>query len=250
MPRYALEIAYDGTRYSGWQKQPDAETVQGATEQALSLLLQEQVQLYGSGRTDTGVHARQQIAHFDTFIPVETSRICQRLARVLPDDIHVRQIKPVPEYFHARFDAAWRQYRYQLALHADPFERLYSWHVGRPVAWDEVSRCLERLEGEHDFSGFAKKSSELPHGRCTVLQAGLHRQGNLLVVTIRANRFLRSMMRALIGAAIQTATGQKERGWFDERLAAPALSAGLVLAPAHGLALEKVFYPQTTFDLT
>ncbi len=251
MPRYVVQLTYDGSRYNGWQRQPDAETVQGEVEQALSTLTQEEIRLSGSGRTDTGVHADNQFAHFDIPIPVDRNSLLYRLWRILPDDIYVRDIREVGEHFHARFDAGWRQYRYQLLLHPDPFHRMYAWYPGERLDWKAMRSCLASLEGEHDFSGFSRKSGELPHSRCTVLSAGIEMQsGNLVYVRIRANRFLRSMVRAIVGGLVTVGSGKKNTEWFEKHLKEGMEIDNIALAPAKGLFLEKVFYPKSVLDLT
>ena len=251
MPRYVIQLAYDGTEYFGWQKQPDVRTVQGTLEQAMQTLLQEDISLYGSGRTDTGVHAEDQYAHFDAHIPVDTGWLAGRLRRMLPEDVLVRRIKEVPEHFHARFDAHWRQYRYQVLRKPDPFRRRYAWYPGEVPDWDAIDSGLRRLAGEHDFSGFSRKSEDLPHSRCTVLLAKREvSPDGLVVVRIRANRFLRSMMRALVGGLIHVAQGKKEPEWFENQLNKGTELDNIALAPAHGLYLEKVFYPESVLDLT
>ncbi len=251
MPRYVVQLAYDGTQYSGWQKQPDVRSVQGEVEKALQTLAQEEILLYGSGRTDTGVHAEDQVAHFDTHLPVEPAWLTGRLRRLLPEDILIRCIREVPEHFHARFDAQWRQYRYQLLRSPDPFKRLYAWHPGGEIAWESMDKALEQLMGEHDFSGFSRKSGELPHCRCTIYHAEQVARGDdMVVIRIRANRFLRSMMRGVVGGLVSIALGKKEPDWFKKQLNEGTELDNIALAPAHGLYLEKVFYPKTVLDLT
>ncbi len=251
MPRYVLHLAYDGTSYSGWQKQPDARTVQGEIEQALQALTQEKIHLYGSGRTDTGVHAEDQYAHFDTHIPVEDDWLAGRLQRMLPDDILIYRIKLVPEHFHARFDAQWRRYRYQLLRRPDPFQRLYAWYPGVELDWKAMEDGLVLLKGEHDFAGFSRKSGDLPHYRCTVLDAGLDMtDGQMVFIRIQANRFMRSMMRAVVGALVSVARGSKDPEWFKKQLKESSEWDNNLIAPAHGLYLEKVFYSESVLDLT
>ena len=251
MPRYVIQLAYDGTQYAGWQKQPDARSVQGEVERALQTLTQEEILLYGSGRTDTGVHAEEQFAHFDAHIPVEAIWLVGRLRRMLPEDILVRRIVEVPEHFHARFDAQWRQYRYQLLRAPDPFQRLYAWHPGSDLDWNAMDGCLVMLKGEHDFAGFSRKSGELPHFRCTILSAERVESGqDIVVIRIRANRFLRSMMRAVVGGLVSVAQGKRGADWFQKQLDEGTELDNIGLAPPQGLYLEKVFYPKSHLDLT
>lgn len=251
MPRYVIQLGYDGTGFFGWQKQPDARTVQGELEQALKTLIQEEIQLYGSGRTDTGVHAEDQHAHFDVHIPVERNWLTRRLQRLLPDDILVRRIVEVPEHFHARFDARWRQYRYQILLRPDPFKRLYAWYPGHIADWDVVDRGLDLLRGGHDFSGFSKRTAELPHCRCHIHEAGRSGpEGHCIFIRVRANRFLRSMMRAIVGGLVSVGQGVKDPDWFQKKLQEDTELGNMALAPPHGLFLEKVSYPGSVSDLT
>ncbi|MDG5767760.1 tRNA pseudouridine(38-40) synthase TruA [Balneolales bacterium ANBcel1] len=251
MPRYVIQLSYDGTRYNGWQRQPNVPTVQGAVEEAAARVIQEDVQLYGSGRTDAGVHAEEQFAHFDTHIPVETDKLLYSLRRMLPDDIYIAGIREVAEHFHARFDAGWRQYRYQLLLQPDPFQRMYAWYPGEGLDWKTMRRCAGLLDGELDFSGFSRNTEDLPHSRCTILQSDMEMSGEGMVCyRIRSNRFLRSMVRALVGGMVSVASGKKEFSWFKKHLNQGMEIDNIALAPAGGLFLEKVFYPKSVLDLT
>ena len=251
MPRYLIEIAYDGTHYRGWQKQPDARTVQGDIERALQTVIQEDIHLYGSGRTDAGVHAVQQCAHFDTFMPIETEWLADRLRRMLDDDLYVHSIREVSEHFHARFDARWREYRYHLLLRPDPFKRLHAWYPGDGVAWDEIGECLQMLQGELDFAGFSRKTPDMPHTRCTMFKAELSSNADsLVVIRLQANRFLRSMVRSLVGGLVTVGIGKKNTEWFKKHLKTGMEIDNIALAPARGLFLQKVFYPDDVLDLT
>ncbi|MBP3192628.1 tRNA pseudouridine(38-40) synthase TruA [Natronogracilivirga saccharolytica] len=251
MPRYLIELAYDGTQYRGWQKQPDTRTVQGEVEQALQTVIQEDIRLYGSGRTDAGVHALHQCAHFDTFIPVEEDWLVNRLGRILDDDLYIHAIREVPEHFHARFDAGWREYRYQLLLRPDPFKRLYAWYPGDGMAWEAMGECLHMLQGEMDFAGFSRKTPDLPHTRCTVFKAEMTSgSDSVVVIRLQANRFLRSMVRSLVGGLVTVGIGKKNIDWFRIHLKEGREIDNIALAPARGLFLQKVFYPDSVLDLT
>ena len=251
MPRYVVHLAYDGTDYFGWQKQPDVQTVQGTVERAIRTVTQEEVQLYASGRTDTGVHAESQYAHFDTHIPLDEGNLNYRLRSLLPDDIHIYKIFQVPEYFHARFDAEWRQYRYQLLFQPDPFQNRYSWYPGEKPDPEVIQECMDLLQGVHDFAGFSRKSGDLPHSRCTIHLAEIElKADNMMIIRIRANRFLRSMLRAIVGGMVRVSHGKKSKNWFERQLKEEQELKDTTLAPAKGLCLEKVFYPDSAFDLT
>lgn len=212
MPRYAFAVEYEGSRFKGWQRQPDARTVQQELERALSLILQQNIQVVGSGRTDTGVHAEAQVAHFDVHQELQTADLLDRLNKVVDPDIHVHLLQSVSEDFHARFSATFRQYRYQLMLRYRPLKRRHCFHVYRSVDWSIVEDCLKRMEGSHDFAWFSKKASELPHAVCRMHYAGLECVGaDEMHVRLQANRFLRHMVRGIVGAVLMAGAGMLHR---------------------------------------
>lgn len=245
MPRYLITLAYDGTCYHGWQKQPDAQTVQGEVERVMQILTREEIELYASGRTDSGVHAETQYAHFHVGSPLDLMALKEKMGRMLSDAIQLLDIIEVPDAFHARYDAEWRQYRYQVLLKPNPFLRMYAWYPGKGINLSLLGECLKKIEGIHDFSGFSRKADELPHQRCHILKASYEeKKGNMIIIRIKANRFLRSMVRALTGAALSVAFSRKEPLWFDHQLKSGESLANVPLAPSKGLFLEEVFYPE------
>lgn len=245
--RYFLQLAYDGARFHGWQVQPNALTVQQVLDEALSTLLREQVCTIGSGRTDTGVHAAQQFAHFDVSAPLVAEAVLYRLNRLLPPDIAVQAVYAVGDEAHARFDALARTYEYRVSLVKDPFRRAHSSLAWRPPDVGQMNRAAALLPGFEDFTTFSKTKGDTPHYRCRLFEAGWRQQGGLLVFTVRANRFLRGMVRMLVGTLLEVGAGKRTVEEFaaavqaqDRRLAGGA-------AEAAGLFLTRVEYPAGYF---
>lgn len=239
-----LHIAYDGTRYAGWQIQPNAVTVQQTIEEALAIPLRQSISITGSGRTDAGVHARGQRAHFDVDASVDTRRLCRSLNGLLPNDIVITDITPVPDDFHARFDAIRRSYRYYFsqtpqALHQNTTTIWWqSLDIGR------ISEAAGLLRGDIDCRSFTPFDPELPHHRCIFYTAGVmppDADGRYCFY-ISANRFLRSLVRSLMGTLIDVGKGRICVADFKRLLTHPDRSAAGSTAPAKGLVLHHVAY--------
>lgn len=251
--RYRLDIAYDGTDFKGWARQPGLRTVCGELEQALSLVLRQPIVLTVAGRTDSGVHADGQVAHMDVAVtppdggdPIpEPARLVRRLARMLPLDVRVRGIEPVSADFDARFSALRRHYRYRLttAIYGpDPLRAREVVGWSQPVDVELLARASERLIGLHDFAAFCRRRE----GATTVrdLQAFSWRtEGELLTATVVADAFCWSMVRSLVGAVLTVAGGRRSPEWIDEMLAARERQGAIPVAPARGLTLTGVDYP-------
>lgn len=252
MIRVRAVLEYDGTAYRGWQRQPDAVTVQGVCEESLEAILGDPVDVIASGRTDTGVHARGQVVHFDHPGRIGPGELRRAWNSRLPDDVWVRRLEPAPAEFHARYDAVARTYRYHVGTGPrarSPFVRRYSWPLPRPLDWPAVESATRRILGEHDFRSFAKGAPEarvrpgrLP-GRCEIRAAGWGPTEHGRSLTITADRYLRHMVRALVGALV--AVG---RGRISEADVAAALEPGgprtkSAYAPPEGLFLWRVEYP-------
>lgn len=243
--KIALLIQYDGTQYRGWQVQKDPDTVQGLLEQALQRLFDQKLGLTGSGRTDSGVHALGQVAHFEIetcTIPVHN--VGKALNRFLPDDIKVLASEKVSEEFHSRFAAIRRQYVYQIQTQKNVLNRSSQWFVR--FALDE-SRLVELagiIEGEHDFSSFCYAGTETENMVCNILSAKWEKyDGDVLKFSIAGNRFLHHMVRMLVGSMVEVARGKWSVEHFTELLNQPDRKAHTVTAPAQGLALVQVNYP-------
>lgn len=249
--RLRLAIAYDGTEFSGWAKQPDRRTVQGEIERALGrvLRLPQPPQTTVAGRTDAGVHARGQVAHCD--VPADawravSERVPHRLARALPGDVRVREIGPAPAGFDARFSALTRRYGYRVcddAAGGDPLRRRDTYWHPRGLDPAAMNEAAASLVGEHDFAAYCRKRD----GATTIrrlLELNWRRDTDgLLVATVRADAFCHNMVRALVGAMIAVGEGRRARGWPAEVLAGGVRDSGVPVMPAHALCLEEVRYP-------
>ena len=244
MARFVLEIMYDGTNYAGWQKQPNTKTVQSEIEHALEVILREPISIMGSGRTDAGVHAQQQFAHFDTNVTIpDDHRFFRSLKGLLPRDILVKKIRKVDDEFHVRFDAKCRQYRYQFSNHHDVFNDKYTWVIQKNLNVTAMKECAQLLYGTHDFASFSKFSAEVANTRCEILAS------EIVMVDegrwhyrIRANRFLHHMVRSLVGGMVHVGTGKITLQEFERRLNEPDNANFSFLAPANALFLEEVVY--------
>jgi len=243
MPRYKLLIEYDGTRYSGWQRQPNTPTVEQAVEDGLGRILQHEVDVIGQGRTDSGVHAEEQVAHFDVSDTLDEEKLLYGLLGVLPKDITAYALEKVEDDFHARFDAKARQYRYQLIGRPSALHRKWTCRVLGEFNPEVFKACAGMVQGVHDFARFAKKTGELPHTLCEVtVSEAWQEEGAMFCYRIRANRFLHNMVRRLVGSMLKVARGKEPMDYFREMLEHPYGKEGGHKAPAKGLILEKVFY--------
>lgn len=245
LPRYFLEIAFNGTAYCGWQRQPDAPTVQAEVERALQFVLhRHKVNAVGCGRTDTGVHATRYYLHFDG--PSEgvlDQRFMHGLNSLLPDDIAVRRVISVPDDAHARFSATERGYCYRIHRQKDPFLTNLSHQLKPALDVAVMNEACRALIGTHDFSSFQKVGSDVKTSLCDVREAIWAEVPNGYVFRIKADRFLRNMVRAVVGASIRIGKGQQPAGHLAVVLAARDRRAAGRSAPACGLYLEHVVYP-------
>lgn len=242
MRNIKLLIEYDGTRYCGWQRQEHGQTIQGEIENVLARALQENVDLIGAGRTDSGVHARGQVANFRTETSLELSKIHDALNGLLADDIVVHDAQEVPLEFHARYSAKERVYSYRIARRPSAFTRFSTWHVKYDLKLDVMRGAAASIVGVHDFESFCKVNSNVDHHRCNVQSAWWECSGANLTFTIRADRFLRGMVRALVGTMVDVGRGYTPIEEFLKILERKSRSAAGQAAPAKGLVLEEVVY--------
>lgn len=238
-----LVIEYDGTDFVGWQEQPNGRSVQGELSRVFSQVLQQPVAVTGAGRTDSGVHARGQVAHIRSASPVSTETLVHALGGLLPGDIVVRTVEEVPSSFHARYDADSRMYRYHISRRPVALGARYSWYVRYALDHDAMNAAAAIICGEHDFEGFCKLGSPIRHYRCTVLWSHWEVSPDTLVYEIRANRFLRGMVRALVGTMVDVGRGFTSVQEFGDILLSRDRSRTGTAAPPHGLFLEDVHYP-------
>ncbi len=242
MIRYKITIEYDGTNFSGWQIQPDARTVEEEIEKALNTIFQTPVDIIGQGRTDAGVHAKRQIAHFDLPESIDLEKLQFGINGLTGNEIYIHTVEEVHSEFHARFDAISREYEYTLLKKASPLYERITWWPGRNVDYQVIHNCIQLLKGEFDFSGFSKFNEENYTTICTVINSELIEDEEKLVVKIRANRFLRNMVRRLIGTMVEVGKGKLSVHDFKEKLQNPEADIQTFTAPAKGLVLSNVFY--------
>ncbi|MFC9998476.1 tRNA pseudouridine(38-40) synthase TruA [Nocardia sp. NPDC127526] len=243
--RVRLDIGYDGTDFIGWARQPGLRTVQGVLEESLSKVLREPIQLTVAGRTDAGVHAEGQVAHFDTTAEVDGPRLVHRLARFLPKDVRVKDVRLAPAEFDARFSAIRRHYAYRLTTAAYGAEPLQARHVvacRSDVDLDAMRAASEKLLGLHDFAAFCRRRE----GATTVRELQRfewEREGDLLTAYVSADAFCWSMVRSLVGGVLAVGEGRRTPEWIAGLLNERERSSAVTVAPAHGLSLIAVDYP-------
>ncbi|HLF19312.1 MAG TPA: tRNA pseudouridine(38-40) synthase TruA [Bacteroidota bacterium] len=242
MQNVKLKLEYDGTDFAGWQFQENGRSVQGEVEKALRSILQEEIRVIGSGRTDAGVHARGQVAHFHTNKEIVEQTLANGLNGVLPRDVAVINAERVDEKFHARYNAKMRQYKYYISQRPTALMRNYCWWLSYKLDVDLMVECARLVVGEHDFSSFCKSEADVEHHRCTVFSASWTAHDSVLEFDISANRFLHGMVRALVGTMVDIGRGYKRLDQYREILAAKNRSAAGIAVPAQGLFLEKVVY--------
>lgn len=243
---FKLVIEYDGTGYKGWQRQKCVPTVQGTIEAAIAKMTAKSVTLHGSGRTDAGVHARNQVANFlvDTKLTSETLR--KGLNSLTPEDIVIKDCQVVPESFHAQFDATSKVYHYVVLNRPTPvaISRQYAWHVRKPLDLRAVEIAIDTLKGRHDFAAFEGVGSPRTHTVRTVMDAAILKQGSTgyLVFMIEADGFLRCMVRNIVGTLVDVGAGRTSPAQFSQILASRDRKRAGATAPPHGLFLMEVKY--------
>jgi tRNA pseudouridine38-40 synthase len=241
---YKLLIQYDGTDYSGWQIQDNAPTVQQKIIDAIQVIIKEKVNLIGSGRTDSGVHALGQVANFKIESELDTYKLKYSLNAVLPDDISILEIEKAEESFHSRFDAKKRSYIYLFNYNKSPFYKKYSYHYFPITKLDFIylNKISKSLTGEHDFTSFSKKNTEVEDKTCNVSEIVWHKGKELSVVYISANRFLHGMVRTIVGTLLHAAQNNLDENYLINILDRKNREAAKESVPAKGLFLYKVGY--------
>ncbi|MBS1543756.1 MAG: tRNA pseudouridine(38-40) synthase TruA [Bacteroidetes bacterium] len=245
--RYFFEIRYKGTHYHGWQSQANAVGIQQMVEEVLGKLLREQVSIVGSGRTDTGVHCCQQFFHTDIKTDFDQNQLKQRLNSFLDKDIAIRSIRPVKSDASARYSALERTYEYRITRVKDPFLNGFAWFVHKPIDVPTLQRASALLIGTHDFQCFSKVKTDVNHFVCKVRKAEWVEKESLLVFTISANRFLRGMVRAIVGTLMDAGTGKISVDDLRHILKSKDRRKAGQNVPAEGLFLTQVRYPKQIF---
>lgn len=243
--RFFLELGYDGTQYHGWQKQPDAITVQSKLEEGLSLILRDQIQVTAAGRTDAGVHARQMLVHLDLEEDQLIDNFIFKINRWLPVDIAVYNITPVQEDAHARFHATARSYEYHFHLRPDPFEAQRSYILHRLPEVSLMQEAATILLDYKDFECFSRTHTDVKTYLCDIREARFEQHDHHLVFHITADRFLRNMVRAIVGTLLEIGYKKIPVTAIHDIIKSKNRSEAGASAPAHGLYLTNIAYPET-----
>ncbi len=237
-----LTIEYDGTDFVGWQRQPNGRSVQQVLEEEIHHVTQEKVNLVGAGRTDSGVHARGQVANFFSHATLSASDLYRALNGVIPDDIVIHAVEEMDEKYSARYSAKEREYRYYIAQKPTAVSRKYTWRLNYDLNVSIMNEMSKKILGIHDFRSFCKSESNVDHYRCTVFHAEWFQNSSSLVFDIRANRFLHGMVRALVGTMVDVGRGYTPADNFETIMNAKDRTKAGQAAPPQGLFLERVIY--------
>lgn len=246
--RYFIELAYDGINYHGWQVQPNGDSVQATVQNALSIILQRRIDIVGSGRTDAGVNAYKMFAHFDFNEPFDISLLENKLGKILPHDIAVYHIYKVRDDAHARFDAISRTYQYHVILRKDPFLRHYAWQVYFPLDFKVMNEAAKVLFEYTDFTSFSKLHTDTKTNNCKIMKAEWKQVSEFeWVFTIQADRFLRNMVRAVVGTLIDVGRGKLTVNGFRRIIEQKDRCAAGCSVPGNALFLIDITYPKDIF---
>ena len=245
--RYFFEIAYNGANYSGWQSQHNALGVQTVVEEVMSKIFRTQISIVGSGRTDAGVHCEQQFFHADLAESFQERDLLLKLNSFLPRDIVIKSIREVKPDASARYDATERTYRYHITRVKNPFLQGLSWHYFKSLKIENMNKAATFILGEQDFECFSKVKTDVNHFICDIRKAGWIEKGDDLVFTISANRFLRGMVRAIVGTLLDVGTGKLSQKQFVSIIHSKDRRKAGANVPAYGLYLEKVKYRSGIF---
>lgn len=244
--RYFLRLSYDGTNYKGWQTQPNGNTVQAEVEKALATCFGRDIPVTGAGRTDTGVHAGVMFAHFDLEKAIDDNERMQfrwKMNNLLPYDIAIKAIHPVAPDAHARFDAVSRTYEYNILTEKNPFREKYCWYWQGKLDVDMMNQAALQLTGRHDFQCFSKVHTDVNNYLCEIHEAIWFQEGDELIFRITANRFLRNMVRAIVGTLFDIGRGKLDISELKSIIDSRDRSRAGSSVPAKGLVLTGVEYP-------
>lgn len=242
--RFFIEMAYDGTEFHGWQKQPNAITVQETLEDCFAKVFQQKIAVTGAGRTDAGVHAKQMIAHFDIEVDFDREHLIYKLNRMLPKSVVIYKIYPVQPEAHARFDAVSREYKYYVTLRKNPFIKDFSCYIPQKLDVDLMNEACEILKKYHDFECFSKVKTDVNNFNCDIEKAVWVQKEDQLIFTIVANRFLRNMVRSIVGTMLELGMGKRNLKNFEEVIQSKNRSKAGKSIEAKALFLYKIKYPQ------
>jgi tRNA pseudouridine38-40 synthase len=246
--RYFLTLAYNGTSFHGWQRQPNATSVQQTLEEALTTLLRKPIAITGAGRTDTGVHAKEMMAHFEGDLSLEEEEnLPYLLNRFLQEEIVIYRLDKVKADAHARFDATARTYEYHLGFQKNPFKQQLYYYFHQPVSLEKMSEAAQILLEYEDFEAFAKTHSDVKTFLCNVTRADWESTAEGAIFTITANRFLRNMVRAIVGTLLEIGTGKIEVADMHKIIQSKNRGEAGFSVPAAGLYLTEIQYPKSIY---
>jgi len=243
MPRYFIEVAYKGTNYSGFQRQHNANSVQAELEKALEIFYRQRFELTGSSRTDAGVHALQNFFHFDTDNQIEDGSY--NLNAILPGDIVAKQIFPVPDNAHCRFDAISRQYQYYIYQDKNPFLQGRAYYVPYPVDMELLQAAATEIKNHTDFTSFSKRNTQVKTFECAIQQSEWGLENGCMVYKVKANRFLRGMVKGLVGTMLLAGKRKISLEEFRAIITAKDCTKADFSVSSDGLFLMKVTYPES-----
>lgn len=248
MQRYFIYLAYDGTAYHGWQIQPNGESVQECLMKALATLLRCDVEVVGAGRTDAGVHASLMVAHFDSAAPLDAAFMVDKLNRLLPPDISVYRLRAVKSDAHARFDATTRMYKYYVTTAKIPFDRWYRCRLFQTPDFERMNEAAQTLYDYTDFTSFSKLHTDVKTNNCKIMHAVWTQQDEVTwVFTIKADRFLRNMVRAIVGTLLEVGRGKLTVEGFRRVIEQQDRCQAGTSVPGSALFLVDVSYPEEIF---
>ena len=252
MARILLTLRYDGTRYHGWQVQPNAVTVQEVLQDAVERITGVRSGITGCSRTDAGVHAHMFCCAMDSDTPLRGDKLCKALNAVLPRDVAVYEAKEVAQEFHPRYDARGKRYEYRLynGQHRHPFYEGYAVHINRPLNAELLDRAAKDYLGTHDFAAFCASGSSVEDTVRTVSHAAVRREGDLVIFSVAADGFLYNMVRIMVGTLLDISTGRIASDAIPDILASCDRDRAGVTAPACGLYLQEVYYERSDADVT
>jgi pseudouridylate synthase I len=248
MQRYFIRFSYDGTNYHGWQIQPGDVSVQEVMTERMRCVLGKDLTLTAAGRTDAGVHASNMTAHFDTERPIEDpAAMVSKLNTMMPADICVCELRPVRAEAHARFDALSRTYEYRISLKKDPFKRQYTTRLFSCPDVEAMNRAATALFDYSDFTSFSKLHTDVKTNNCRIMKAFWKQDGDSLVFTIQADRFLRNMVRAIVGTMLEVGRHKIDEADFRKIIESKDRCEAGISVPAQGLFLTEVSYPEDIY---
>ena len=248
MVRYFVDLAFKGSNYHGWQRQDNANSVQAEIEKALSTYFSEAVEVLGAGRTDTGVHASHMVLHFDLENEIDLDAACFQINAILPNDIAFHRIRKVKEDFHARFSATARTYRYHIHQKKNPFVHGHSYFFRPKLDMDQMNQAAEKLIGKQDFSCFSKSNTQTFTNDCEIRTAiWVKVEEDRYYFEITADRFLRNMVRAIVGTLIEIGQGKRSQNSMLDLMASKDRKKAGYSVPADGLFLHHIEYPAEGF---